>query len=200
MRINASDAIRSLVDEIAVPEGVRPDADGIGDACAQDSESRDPPPREQLTAEAALKGIDREFRRPVLRGRALSARFPRRWPPTQPPRPNPVHPSTSTRALSFLSVSSGGRLEVGTNRRTGGEPGWTECQPRWRTNSSSRRRGSRFEGSTTNVLKLQGTSSMVAGHGRSWAPSGFCSRLGFLETRNRSIKDGLDGLSLDSAF
>jgi hypothetical protein len=28
----------------------------------------------------------------------------------------------------------------------------------------------------------------------------FCSRLRFLETRNRSIKDGLDGLSLDSAF
>jgi hypothetical protein len=37
-------------------------------------------------------------------------------------------------------------------------------------------------------------------NGSSWAPSRFCSRLGFLETRNRSIKDGLDGLSLDSTF
>jgi hypothetical protein len=55
IRINASDAIRSLVDEIAVPEGVRPDVDGVGDACAQDSERRDPPPREQLTAKARAK-------------------------------------------------------------------------------------------------------------------------------------------------
>ena len=36
IRINASDAIRPLVDEIAVPESVRPDVDGIGDACAQE--------------------------------------------------------------------------------------------------------------------------------------------------------------------
>ena len=50
------------------------------------------------------------------------------------------------------------------------------------------------------VLKLQGASSMVAGRGSSWAPSRLCSRLRFLETLNRSIKDGLDGLSLDSAF
>src|SRR5580700_5792 len=55
IRINASDAIRPLVDEIAVPEGVRPDVDRIGDACAQDSERRDPPPREQLAAEARAK-------------------------------------------------------------------------------------------------------------------------------------------------
>ena len=55
IRINASDAIRSLVDEIAVPECGRPDVDGIGDACAQDSERRDPPPREQLTAKARTK-------------------------------------------------------------------------------------------------------------------------------------------------
>ena len=55
IRVNASDAIRPLVDEIAVPEGVRPDVDGIGDACAQDSERRDPPAREQLAAEARAK-------------------------------------------------------------------------------------------------------------------------------------------------
>src|SRR5260370_27263564 len=55
MRINVSDAIRTLVGEIAVPEGVRPDVDGIGDACAQNSERRDPPAREQLAAEARAK-------------------------------------------------------------------------------------------------------------------------------------------------
>jgi len=40
---NASHAIRTLVDEIAIPESVRPDVHGIGDACAQNSERRDPP-------------------------------------------------------------------------------------------------------------------------------------------------------------
>ena len=55
IRINACDAVRPLVDEIAVPEGVRPDVDGIGDACAQDSERRDPPAREQLAAESRAK-------------------------------------------------------------------------------------------------------------------------------------------------
>src|SRR5579862_2641143 len=55
IRINASDAIRPLVDVIAVPESVRPDVDGIGDACAQNSERRDPPAREQLGAEARAK-------------------------------------------------------------------------------------------------------------------------------------------------
>src|SRR5580658_9106841 len=55
IRINASDAIRPLVDEIAVPEGVGPDVDGIGNACAQNSERRDPPAREQLAAEARAK-------------------------------------------------------------------------------------------------------------------------------------------------
>ena len=37
IRINASNAIRTLIGEIAVPEGVRPDIDGIGDACPQNS-------------------------------------------------------------------------------------------------------------------------------------------------------------------
>ena len=43
IRINASDAVGPLVDEIAVPEGVRPDVDGIGDACAQNSQRGDAP-------------------------------------------------------------------------------------------------------------------------------------------------------------
>ncbi len=43
IRINASNAIWPLVDEIAVPEGVRPDVNGIGDACAQNSQRRDAP-------------------------------------------------------------------------------------------------------------------------------------------------------------
>src|ERR1700756_2328081 len=42
-----------------------------------------------------------EFRRPGLRARALSARFARRGPRAEPPRPGPVHPPTSTRALSL---------------------------------------------------------------------------------------------------
>ena len=53
--VNAGHTIRPLVDEIPVPEGVRPDVDGIGDACAQNSERRDPPAREQLAAEARAK-------------------------------------------------------------------------------------------------------------------------------------------------
>src|SRR4029077_8250525 len=40
---------------IAVPEGVRPDVDGISDACAQNSERRDLPAREQLAGEARVK-------------------------------------------------------------------------------------------------------------------------------------------------
>src|SRR4029077_19200321 len=37
IRVNANDAVWPLVDEIAVPESVRPDIDGIGDACPQNS-------------------------------------------------------------------------------------------------------------------------------------------------------------------
>src|SRR5271156_4802955 len=49
--INASDAVRPLVDEIAVPEGVRPYVDGIGDACAQNSQRGDAPARRQFAVE-----------------------------------------------------------------------------------------------------------------------------------------------------
>jgi len=43
IRINVCNAVRPLVDEIAVPESVRPDVDGIGDACAQNSQHGDAP-------------------------------------------------------------------------------------------------------------------------------------------------------------
>src|SRR4029077_1379571 len=65
----------------------------------------------------------------------------------------------------FFRVSNDGRVETGASSRTGGESGWTECRLRYKTNSSSWRRGSRCEGSTTNILHLQGASSMVTGHG-----------------------------------
>src|SRR5579863_607689 len=52
IRINASDAVRPLVDEIAIPEGVRPDVNGIGDACAENSQRGDAPARRQFALEA----------------------------------------------------------------------------------------------------------------------------------------------------
>ena len=52
---NASQAIRALVDEIAIPESVRPNVDGIGDACAQNSQRRNPPAREQLAVKSRGK-------------------------------------------------------------------------------------------------------------------------------------------------
>src|SRR5580658_4739054 len=52
IRITACDAVRPLVDEIAVPERVRPDVNGIGDACAQNSQRGDAPARRQFAAEA----------------------------------------------------------------------------------------------------------------------------------------------------
>src|SRR4029077_5677221 len=55
IRINARDAIRTLVDEMAVPEGIRPDIDGIGDACSQNSQRGDAPARRQFAAEARAK-------------------------------------------------------------------------------------------------------------------------------------------------
>src|SRR4029077_14388207 len=65
IRINASDAIRPLVDEIAVPERVRPDEDGVGNACAQNSQRGDAPARRQLAAyaraEEAMSFTDRHF-------------------------------------------------------------------------------------------------------------------------------------------
>ena len=53
--VNAGHAIRPLVDEIAVPEGVRPDVDSVGDACAQNSQSRDAPARDKPAAKARAK-------------------------------------------------------------------------------------------------------------------------------------------------
>src|SRR5580658_6919770 len=52
IRINAGDAIRTLVDEIAVPEGIRPNIDGIGDSRPQNSQRGDAPARRQFAAEA----------------------------------------------------------------------------------------------------------------------------------------------------
>ena len=62
-------------------------------------------------------------------------------PGAEPPTLSPVHPLTSTRALSFLRSPSAGCIEAGTSRRTEGER-WFECSPRYRTNSSSLRRTS----------------------------------------------------------
>ena len=65
IRINGSDAVRPLVDEIAIPESVRPDVNGIGDACAQNSQRGDAPARREFAAEAraeeAMSFTERHF-------------------------------------------------------------------------------------------------------------------------------------------
>src|SRR5580658_10259150 len=75
IRINASNTVRPLVDEISVPEGVRPDVDGIGDACAQNSQRGDAPARRQFAAEARTEKAMELTERDVIQeveGRVLS--------------------------------------------------------------------------------------------------------------------------------
>src|SRR5260221_13238683 len=57
----------------------------------------------------------------------------------------------------FFMLPNAGCIDAGTRRRTDGEPGWSECSPRYSTNSSSLRRASRTycETSTTILLQLR---------------------------------------------
>jgi len=59
-------------------------------------------------------------------------------------------------------LPNAGCIDAGARRRTDGVPGWSECSPRYSTNSSSLRRASRTycETSTTILLQLRGPYSV----------------------------------------